>query len=398
MKRRIYSCLLLFLFFIFCLYVESSIVCAQGTIKNGTEKTKYGEYIYEDGALMGVRRNQYGMLAKNVSECKVATGAYGSSVFVKKSGKKDCVYEIGLKRNLFPTHLISKKATGFYPIGSERIILADQQKKFTYRGEGHCFFLYDHKTEKECDNSSDFCKKEKVLKGVKKVWTDDGGIAYVKDNKLFFAFSQPAVGCYNDNRAGVYNSFDGKGSQIKKVVAPYYGGPVFVLMKDGSLWGMGDNSTKLISNEKTKYMEEFHKLQIEDIIDIDTNGLNAAAIKRNGELWVWGKSLKNKNKYTNNPKKIAGDVREVSIGTNTHGKDKSIILYLKKGGKAYGLGGNKGYGSYMLTNKCKKKWIDKPVVLMENIKHVYATTDMSLLLNKRKELLWTGFFSSPIII
>lgn len=72
------------LFFIFCLYVESSIVCAQGTIKNGTEKTKHGEYIYEDGALMGVRRNQYAMLAKNVSECKVATGAYGSSVFAKK--------------------------------------------------------------------------------------------------------------------------------------------------------------------------------------------------------------------------------------------------------------------------------------------------------------------------
>ncbi len=386
------------LLFIVCLYVESIIVCAKGTIKNGTEKTKYGEYIYEDGALMAVRRNNYGILAKNVNECKVSTGGYGSSVFVKKSGKKNYVYEIGLKRNLFPKHIISQKAAEFYPIGNERIILADKNKKFIYRGEGRCFFLYTHKTEKECVASSGFCKKEKVLKGVKKVWADNGGVAYVKDNKLFFAFSQPAVGCYDDKRAGVYSGFDGRGNQIKKVVAPHYGGPVFVLMKDGSLWGMGDNSTKLISNDKTKYRAEFHSLQIKDIIDIDTNGVNAAAIKKNGELWVWGKSLKNKNKYMNKPQKIARDVKEVSIGTNTHGKDKSIILYLKKGGKAYGLGGNRGYGSYMLTNKCKKKWIDKPVLLTGNIKHIYAATDMSLLLNKRKELLWTGIFSSPIII
>ena len=82
------------LLFIVCLYVESIIVCAKGTIKNGTEKTKYGEYIYEDGALMAVRRNNYGILAKNVNECKVSTGGYGSSVFVKKSGKKNYVYEI----------------------------------------------------------------------------------------------------------------------------------------------------------------------------------------------------------------------------------------------------------------------------------------------------------------
>ena len=152
------------LLFIVCLYVESIIVCAKGTIKNGTEKTKYGEYIYEDGALMAVRRNNYGILAKNVNECKVSTGGYGSSVFVKKSGKKNYVYEIGLKRNLFPKHIISQKAAEFYPIGNERIILADKNKKFIYRGEGRCFFLYTHKTEKECVASSGFCKKEKVLR------------------------------------------------------------------------------------------------------------------------------------------------------------------------------------------------------------------------------------------
>ena len=157
------------LLFIVCLYVESIIVCAKGTIKNGTEKTKYGEYIYEDGALMAVRRNNYGILAKNVNECKVSTGGYGSSVFVKKSGKKNYVYEIGLKRNLFPKHIISQKAAEFYPIGNERIILADKNKKFIYRGEGRCFFLYTHKTEKECVASSGFCKKEKVLN---KKWYD----------------------------------------------------------------------------------------------------------------------------------------------------------------------------------------------------------------------------------
>lgn len=76
------------LLFIVCLCVESIVVSAESTIKNGSEKTKYGEYIYEDGALMAVRRNHYGILAKSVNECKVATGGYGSSVFVKKSGKK----------------------------------------------------------------------------------------------------------------------------------------------------------------------------------------------------------------------------------------------------------------------------------------------------------------------
>lgn len=382
---------------IFCLIMsflfESSIVIAQSTSKNGTVKTSYGEYIFENGYVTAVRRNQYGVLAEGIEECKVTSGAYGDSILVKKQGKNNCVYEIGLKYKSFPNYLISKRAAEFYPLDSARIILKDKVGKLRYIGEGHCFFIYNHKTEKQCDKSSKLYKEERVLRGVKKVWSDTGGIAYVKNNTLYFAYSKSMVaGCYDFESAGIHKYFAGKGNQVKKVVSPYYEGPVFVLMKDGSIWGMGDNSKHLITNDSIEYFEEFQKLEINGVKDVDTNAINVAVLKKDNTLWVWGKSLKNEKKYTARLQKISGNVKEISVGTSTEGKDRTVILF-KKNGNAYGFGANKGYVSYMLTDKYKKKWISKPVLLMKDVKHIYAGCDITLILNKRRELLWTGFFT-----
>lgn len=376
-------------------FIKPFDVNAESNTKDGTVKTNYGEYIFENGYVTAVRRNQYGVLAKGIKECKVTSGAYGDNIFVKKTGKNNRVYEIGLKYKLFPNYLISKRATEFYPLDNYRMILKDKNGMLRYTGVGQCYFIYNHKTEKECKKTSKFYKEERVLRGVKKVWSDTGGVAYIKNNTLYFAYSQSLIdGCYDDERIGVNKYFVGKGNQIKKVLAPYCEGPVFVLMKDGTLWGMGDNTKKLISNDETEYWEEFQKLEIDAVKDVDTNAINVAVLKKDNTLWVWGKSLKNEKKYKNQPQKIVGNVKEVSVGTSSYGKDRTVILFLKKNGKAYGFGANKGYVSYMLTDRYKKKWINKPVFLMKNVKHVYAGCDFTMLLNKKKELLWTGFFTS----
>ena len=375
---------------------NSNIVAnAKNIPKYGTKKTNYGEYICEDGYITAVRRGQFGQMAKGIEECKVAAGPYGSSVFVRKAGKKKSVYEIGMKYKSFPFYLISKKDAEFYPVGAERMIFADKKGEFRYTGFGHCFFLFHHKKEKQCDNSGHFFKKEKVkvLQGASKVWSDNGGIAYIKNNNLYIAYSEPTVGCYDDEMSGIHTYFTGKGDQIKKVVVPYNGGPIFVLMRDGSLWGMGDNTSKLICNRKIAYVEQFIKLNIENVKDIACNGVNTGVLKKDGTFWVWGRILKNRREYTCVPQYIAGKVKEIAIGTNTDGKDKSLIIYLKENGCAYGFGGNKGYATYMITCKNKKNWIKKPVLLMKKVKHVYATDDLVLILNRKKELLWQGMFT-----
>lgn len=374
--------------------IEPISTNAQSIPKDVTVKNGYGEYIYENGHLIALRRNQYGVMATGIKECSLSSGPYGTSVFVRKTGKNknNKLYEMGLKYNSFPIHFISKRASKYYPIGGDRILLSDYKNRIWYMGMGHCFFLFKHKKEKDCNYSSDFHKNERVLRSVKKIWSDDGGVAYVKKNALYFTFSSWAEGCYDDESAGVHKYFVGKGNQVKKVVCPYFEGPIFVLMKNGTVWAMGDNKKKLISNSKTKFFDEFKKLKVNRVKDIQSNGTNVVVLKKDSTLWVWGKSLKNKKKYTMKLKKIARNVKEVSIGNSTEGKDRSTILYLKKNGKAYGMGANKGYGSYMLTDEYKKKWISKPVFLMKDIKHVYAGVNFSMLIDKKSRLLWTGYF------
>ena len=51
---------------------------------------------------------------------------------------------------------------------------------------------------------------------------------------------------------------------------------------------------------------------------------------------------------------------------------------------------DKNEGIAVFTDKYKKGRIRKPVLLMKNVKHVYAATNATLMLTNKKELYWTG--------
>ena len=50
----------------------------------------------------------------------------------------------------------------------------------------------------------------------------------------------------------------------------------------------------------------------------------------------------------------------------------------------------KNEGFAVFTDKYKKGWNRKPVLLMKNVQHVYAVSDATLMLTNEKELYWTG--------
>ncbi len=69
------------------------------------------------------------------------------------------------------------------------------------------------------------------------------------------------------------------------------------------------------------------------------------------------------------------------------GRVYSIIMYLNKKHKAYGIGYNQ---DYVFTKKYKKGWKSKPVLLMNNAKHVYAVYGATLILDRTNNLYWSG--------
>lgn len=157
-------------------------------------------------------------------------------------------------------------------------------------------------------------------------------------------------------------------------------------MKDGSLWGMGYNESNLISGSKKKYYNKFVKVISGGVKKVSAGYENVVIIKKNNTMYAWGKTWKSKKEhYSFNSQKIDSGVREISL-TDTLGKGP-ILVYLKRSGTAYGMGVNEGYA---FTDKYKKGWHSKPVKLMENIKHVYSASSLTLLLSKKGDLYWTG--------
>ena len=217
--------------------------------------------------------------------------------------------------------------------------------------------------------------------------------AYVKNNNLYLTGSAAAspndYECYKNETVKTY--FQGKGNEIKEVVCGecdgYGKSNIFVLMKDGSVWGMGNNKCKMLSDSKQKYYYDFINIIPKGVKKIAANSKNVAMIKKNGSLYVWGKTLESRKKiFSFNPKRIAKNVSEVSI-SDAEFEGGTVLVYLKKNKIAYGLGENVDYA---LTGKYKKGWNSKSVVLRKNIKHVYAAPTATLLLDNKGKLYWTG--------
>ncbi len=94
----------------------------------------------------------------------------------------------------------------------------------------------------------------------------------------------------NDRKIRKY--FKGEADKIKKVVAgnyqytPYN---VFVLMEDGSVWGVGHNQYHMISNDSKKKYTGFQKIISDGVKDISASAGNVAVLKSDQSLWIWGR-------------------------------------------------------------------------------------------------------------
>lgn len=363
-------------------------LASQEVIAKQKQKEKVNDF---DGSKWVIRRD-YGLIAKNVSSVKIGSYANLWEVFLKQKGEKrvkevDLFHKKKSKFNYYTMNVVFKNAKNYFPM-MQRSLCIDQKNCLLLTGEDVCHLFADHSTNKECKQSFGKYKNQIVEKGV-----DSDMLAYVKNNRLYltgYAAIPPKDGeCYKYKT--VRSFFEGKGNKIKEVVCGKFDGygisNVFVLMKDGSVWGMGSNKFKMLSQSNQKYYSDFIKIIPKGIKKIAANSQNVAAIKNNSSLYVWGKTLRSRKKvYSFRPKKIAKNVKEVSLSDQEF-EGGTVLVYLKRNAVAYGLGEN---ADYALTDRYKKGWNKKPVFLRKKIKHVYAAPRATLLLDKKGKLYWTG--------
>lgn len=108
---------------------------------------------------------------------------------------------------------------------------------------------------------------------------------------------------------------------------------------------------------------------------------NIVFLKKDNTLWVRGKGFeKGKREYSYKLREVASDVVEFCLPSDR-------LLFLKRNGTAYGMGQNEAYA---LTSQYNTSWVNKPVRLMNNVKHVYGNNNMTFVLTKNNNLYWRG--------
>ena len=383
------------------------VVCALisfGWNSNCDAETDTDEVVYDDGDLVEVKRKEYGLIARDVAEVKVGSEPDFWEVYIRHK-KENKVREVRLtkrickrKRN-YKTYIVANNVKDFFPktYGS---ILVDKKNRVLFTGITSCYYFVNHNSSKQCDKA--FHREHPYLnkvveKNVTKTWGDNNMFAYVKNNKLhitgeIISYLTGKDECYQCDTVQTF--FEGQGNNIKQVICGenyVTGCNIFVLMKDGSVWGIGRNNRKLISPSEQKKYSEFVKIIDSGVKQIAASTDNVAIVKEDNSLWVWGRIFKSKKKiYSATPQKVANNVEEVALSEVRQGESWplcSILAFLKENHKAYGIGYNQGYA---FTERYKKGWHSKPVLLMKNVKHVYVTYGSTLMLNQKNELYWSG--------
>lgn len=367
---------------------------------SAAKKKAPDEVIYNDGEQADVHRKKYGLIAKNVTEVKVASEPDFWELLIRQKKKvKEVMLCEKVNSKNYKTYAVSSNCKKFYPQIDGGIIV-DNKSRVLFTGICTCGYFVKHTSKKQCDKAyhRNHPYINKVVEtNVQNTWGDNNMFAYVKNNNLYI--TGEIIGslfgiegdCYKYDTVQTY--FEGKGNQIKQVVCGenYFGCNIFVLMEDGSVWGIGNNNRKLISASNTKKYMDFVKIIDSGVKQIAASTDNVAIVKDDNTLWTWGRTTKSKKKkYSTTPQKIANNVKEVAVSEVRQGglsTLRSIIVYLKKNHKAYGIGYNQGYA---FTDRYKKGWHSTPVFLMKNVKHVYASYGSTLMLNRKNELYWSG--------
>ena len=381
-------CLFITMFVILCFSVN---VFATTNVEGVLEK------VYRVNEQEWVVRKDFGVIAKDVEMVKTGYWDSFGEVFIKRKNE-DFFREVNLFEHqendslYYKTNIVTASAKDVFP-SIERMFVLNNKNRLLFTGKDLCELMFHHKSAQECKKSSFQHKDVLVKKNITKGWSDNEMFAFISKNSLVITggvLAKENKECYQNNTE--LNYFKGKGNSIKKVVCGecdgFTPGNIFVLMNNGSVWGMGSNRHKLISNSKKKYYNSFIKIVKSGVKDIAANTNNVAIIKKNNELWIWGKRIKQtKKKDTFIPYRVAKHVKEISMVDSLAVSKKSVIIFLKKNNVAYGLGQN---SNYVLTNHYKKKWYSKPLRLQGGIKHIYTANGMTFLLNRQNELYWTG--------
>lgn len=361
------------------------------------KKADPNEGIYENEEQEEVQRKKYDLVARDVAEVQVGTDLDFWEVYIRQRNEKTVreidFFRIDNEKISYKTNIVSNNAKKFYP-HEEGSILVDKNNRVLFTGTTTCHYFVFHKSENQCEKANrpkqPYVNKV-VERNVGKTWGNNSMFAYIKNNNLYITgevisdiFGDDNK-CYGQNSVRTY--FKGRGSQIKQVVCG--NNTIFVLMKDGSVWGIGENDARLISQSKQKNYREFTKIIDGGVKQITASMENVAVIKKDQTLWIWGRSLYSSKKgYITTPKKIANNVVEASLSSARRGGAlHSMLVYLKENYKAYGVGYNQ---SNAFGNQYKNRWHNKPVLLMKNVRHVYAVQNATLLLNRKHELYWSG--------
>lgn len=375
-------------------------------------KTKYRveEIWFTDGDHYSVTRRKYGLIAKNVDEVSVNSDLNFWEVYIRQNNKFKEVHLWEKKGKQYKMGTVAVNAKASYPT-IDGDITVDAQNRVLFTGLSTCDYWAKHTSKKQCKKAHRWWKHpyvDKVMEtDVANTWSGTNMFAYCKDNDNKLYITGPIIAaltghtddeyCYKYDTVKTY--FEGSADQIKQVVccADFaQRSCIFVLMNDGSVWGIGANKHKLISNSKKKKYSSFVKIIDGGVTQIAAGEEQVAVVKEDNTLWIWGRDMKKskrKYKYSATPKKIADNVSEVAVSTYHIFDTYPIVVYLKKDGSAYGMGYNcagKEDGDAVFTDKYKTGWNRKPVLLMKNVKHVYAVSQATLMLTNEKELYWTG--------
>lgn len=368
--------------------LPSQIVCAGNRIaKNSSSEW----YIKEGHVNPSIRwKRNYGLLARNVNNVEIATcsSLNSSAVFISQregeyrnidfSEKYTSLDENGI---YYKNVLVASQVSSFHPANRTALFFTKGKEELLFTGDGTSFTPFTK------EKIGEFCEVH-ALSNVSDCWHDEGMLACIKDGTLRIYDDAPAKQPYHNKKF-----FKGKANQICKVVScvdhSWHRSSFFVLMKDGTVWAMGDNNYHIISDENKKYYPEFVKLGVKNVKDLCAAGRNVGILKKDGSLWVWGQKRSGKDgrkkKFTMTPWCISKSVQSFSMSPS--GVYNSILLFVKDN-RAYGWGSARRFA---LPKKSKNNWHnDRPVFLKKNIKQVYTGADMTLLLDLNGNLYWRG--------
>lgn len=394
-KRHTVYC---FLFIIFLLEIPPCrIVDAEVAVAKNNSSEWYIENGHSNASVRWKRK--YGLLAKNVKSVKIGKNiSLGSgSVFISQREGEWRNIDFSKKyirpdRNgiLYKNDLVARGASDFYPIDVTDIFLKKGGKELLFTGLGTVGLPLI-----AGDRIRWFCETH-VFKNTGGCWEDDGMLACIRDGALRIHATWGDVETLYKKKF-----FKGKTDRIRKVVlcidSMTHKSTFFVLMKDGTVWGMGYNKYHAISNKDKEYYAKFVKLKVKNVKDICAADRNIGILKKDGSLWVWGQKRSGKNgrnkKFTATPWLIDKNVRSFSMAVSGRHRHNCILLFIKNG-SAYGWGSARGYA---LPKKSKNnRHNDRPVFLKNNIKQVYAAPYVTLLLANDGNLYWRGSAANPV--